>query len=182
MRLQDLQGDAKFKQRFWLKPKTFLEYANSVGHEDWYNPMSDSIDLKSKGLTDLIGVTPREISKSFLCENNFLTSFKGISPVVGEMINGNYNKMISLQGIHTHVKEVKLIALYDCWIKSHVLGLFLIKNLVHVDLRREIGRSNKWGYIVNKHLSGKRVDGSKDAMYACQEELLHAKLDEYAQL
>ena len=65
-------------------------------------------------------------------------------------------------------------------IKSHVLGLLLIDGLEEVSFESfSIGADaakHKVAQIINKHLKNGRD------VFACQEELIEAGLDEYAQL
>jgi hypothetical protein len=86
----------------------------------------------------------------------------------------------SLEGIHLHIKSIGYnagtsgrgtINFIRCPIESHVLGLLLIENLKYVTLDNQ-----KVKTIINKYL-----DGSRD-VFECQQELMDAGLDEYAQL
>lgn len=145
-------------------------------------------------LTSLEGA-PKEVHGDFWCFSNYLTSLKGApTKITSGVFNCAGNKLISLEYAPREVRgsflcynNNKLTTLkdvhklfdwvsgeFDCEnnpIKSHVLGLLLIPGV-----RCIIGR-DEWIDIVNRHL-GKGRKGLID----CQNELIEARLEEYAQL
>jgi Leucine-rich repeat (LRR) protein len=108
----------------------------------------------------------------FDCGNNNLTSLEGVPTVFNGAFTCYDNKLTSLQNIHRHIKFIGGSADFrKNPIKSHVLGLLKIKNLREVWLdNREVS------IIINKHLADDRD------VIACQDELIDADFDEYAQL
>jgi hypothetical protein len=125
-------------------------------------------------LTSLEGA-PSSVGGNFNCYNNKLTSLEGAPSSVGGNFNCYNNNLTSLHNIHKQIKHIKHIgrwvAFEDNPIKSHVLGLLLIDGLYGVILdNREVSD------IINKHLKGERD------VFACQEELIEAGFEEFAQL
>lgn len=122
-------------------------------------------------LTSLEG-SPSSIGGSFYCNNNHLTSLEGAPPSVGKNFNGSTNRFTSLHNIHKHIKKIGAVADFQGNpIKSHVLGLLLIDGIDLVFLDNHEVRN-----IINKHLKNGRD------VFACQEELIEAGLEEFAQL
>ncbi len=110
--------------------------------------------------------------------HDFYCSFKGIESLEGapSIVNGNVvcyeNKLKSLHNIHKIFKHISGSAEFrHNPIKSHILGLIMIDGLKTVLL-------DSWELqsIINKHLSGNRD------VFACQEELIEAGFEEFAQL
>ena len=118
---------------------------------------------------------PTSVGGDFWCKHNQLTSLEhGPTSVGGDFYCG-YNKLTSLKDVHKHVKQMN----GEFWvtnnpIKSHVLGLLLIKGCTSVELGNKEVQN-----IINKYLPNTR--GHK-AVAECQDELIEANLDEYAQL
>lgn len=102
-----------------------------------------------------------------------------------DTLHNIHKKELYLQGPRAKVDETGTMRI-PAYIKSHILGLILIKELKRVVLYG----GAKWGEhrpegelrseaaiaILNKHLKGDRD------VHACQEELLEAGLGEYAKL
>lgn len=122
-------------------------------------------------LTTLKG-GPSYVGGLFSCSENNLTSLEGAPEFVGgDFVCKNCPELTSLKGVHKHIKQVN--GVFDAFeIKSHVLGLLLIKGITEIDLH-----NRKVNTILNRHL-GKGMEGVFDA----QEELIEAGLEEYAQL
>ena len=121
-------------------------------------------------LTSLTGA-PASVTGDFHCYNNQLTSLTGAPTSVTGNFNCQGNKLTSLKDIHKQIKSIgETLYLSGNPIKSHVLGLLKIKRLKSVELdNKEVEK------ILNKYLpEGDLLD--------CQEELIDAGLDEYAQL
>lgn len=111
-------------------------------------------------------------------EHDFHCSYKGIESLEGapSIVNGTVvcfdNKLKSLHNIHKIFKHISGGAEFrKNPIKSHILGLIMIDGLRYVTL-------DSWELqsIINKHLSGDRD------VFACQEELIEAGFEEFAQL
>ena len=164
---------------------TSLEGAPS--HVGWI------FDCSGNELTSLEGA-PRHVDGSFKCYRNRLTSLRGAPSHVGSYFNctnneltslegapnsvdGNFycaiNKLTSLKDVHKHIAEIRG-GIYACDnpIKSHVLGLLLIKGLRVAQLD-----NTQVTEILNRHLGKGRA-----GMLMAQEELIEAGLEEFAQL
>lgn len=102
---------------------------------------------------------------------NRLTELRMLNATVkGDLILSNRG-LCSLHDIHQIFGEVDgSIFLSDNPIKSHVLGLLKI-----IKLRRVVMDNKVVQDILNKHLP-------EGDIFACQEELLDAGLDDYAKL
>lgn len=123
-------------------------------------------------LTTLEG-SPEKVGASFFCPENRLTSLKGITKNIGQSLNCSNNSIASLKGVHEHVTSVgSVFFATENPIKSHVLGLMLIKDLKQIRLDNKQVEE-----ILNRHLGKGRA-----GMLEAQEELIDAGLEEFAQL
>ena len=145
-----------------------------------------------KSLDSLEGA-PLTVDGYFDCGGNNLKSFKYSPKTIGDKACYNLNKINSIEGAPSHIgedflcfnnllsslhnihKQIKHIGgsadfRYNP-IKSHVLGLLLIDGLITVAMDFKPVQN-----IINKHLRGERD------IFACQEELIEAGLEDYAQL
>lgn len=126
-------------------------------------------------LTSLKG-GPKTVLGHYNCYNCNITSLEGIASNIGGNLHCSMNEITSLQNIHKQIKSIGggLIDLAENPIASHVLGIFRIEgvNRIKID-HKEVEK------ILNKNLS--RND-RKTAIYDCQEELINAGFEEYAQL
>lgn len=120
---------------------------------------------------------PVKIGHLFSCAGNYnLTSFEGAPKEIGGTFTcASCLSITSLKGIHKHVPHIggKFYA-KDTPIKSHVLGLLLIKGCTGVSLDNK-----KVETILNKHLPN---DIGNKGLINCQSELLDADLDDFAEL
>lgn len=127
-------------------------------------------------LTSLEGA-PEEISGNFHCaDNKNLISLKG-APKKGveDFYCDDNPKITSLKGIHKQVTYIGGRFLANRTpIKSHILGLLLIKGCTGVEIVNKDVQD-----ILNKYLPNTR--GNK-AVIECQSELLDADLDDFAEL
>ena len=116
---------------------------------------------------------PSSVGGCFYCDDNQLTSLEGVPSHVGGDFNCQNNELTSLKGIHAQIKEIggRCLAANNP-IKSHVLGLLLIKGITNVSLDNTEVQD-----ILNKHLGKGRA-----GMLQAQEELIEAGLEEYAKL
>jgi hypothetical protein len=144
--------------------------------------------LQDVGLVDLRGC-PEEIDGDFYVHGNNLSSLAG-----GPKIVRNYyatdNNITSLKDIHKHIHVIGedwhggIFYLYNNLIKSNILGLLLIKGLREVVVDDDEDGTETHAMfealeIVNSHLPN--TEG-KAGMIKCQNELIDAGLEEYAQL
>jgi hypothetical protein len=127
---------------------------------------------------------PESVAGGFDCENNNLTSLE-FSPrkVVGPYFCGG-NLFSSLEGIHKHIESIGGYFIggpstskhHKVQITSHILGLLRIKGVTQVDINHPEVEE-----IINKFLPMNPSDERKN-MIECQQELIEAGFDEYAQL
>ena len=109
---------------------------------------------------------------NFNCGSNELSSFEGAPTKVAGRFLCNDNLFKTLHNIHKHIKQINGYANFNNNpIKSHVLGLLLISGL-----QMAVFDNKKVTEIINKHLAADRD------VFACQEELIEAGLEEFAQL
>ena len=149
---------------------------------------------------------PAEITGQYDCQDNNLKSLKGAPMSCGEFscsgneltslkyaprrVNGHFacstNRITSLEGIHEFIDEINgdFYATKNDII-SHVLGLLLIKGLSKawigspLDKHDRIKLNRSVSQILNKHLPNTK--GNRGVL-ECQNELIDAGFDEYAQL
>ena len=123
-------------------------------------------------LTSLKGA-PSHVDGYFYCSDNRLVSLVGAPSHVDGSFSCSVNKLTSLKDVHKHITEIngKFYAVGNP-IKSHVLGLLLIRGVTEVRLDNKQVKE-----ILNRHLGKGRV-----GMLMAQEELIEAGLEEFAQL
>ena len=123
-------------------------------------------------LTSLEGA-PSHVNGAFFCSHNELTSLEGAPSHVGGDFDCSINELASLKDVYKHIAEIKgEFYASDNPIKSHVLGLLLIKGVTEVRLDKTEVQD-----ILNRHLGKGRA-----GMLMAQEELIEAGLEEFAQL
>jgi len=112
---------------------------------------------------------------NFACSTNKLTALEGAPASVGGNFGCSSNKLTTLEGIHKILKTMDG-AFYagDNPIKSHVLGLLLVKGCKGVELDNKVVEE-----VLNRYLPNTR--GNR-ALLECQSELLDLDLEEFAQL
>jgi hypothetical protein len=122
-------------------------------------------------ITSLEGA-PETITRDFFCHDNALTSLVGAPKYIKFSLEASSNALTSLEGIHKQIKSIGVGAYFGKNpITSHVLGLMLIEDLQFVEFDNKQLQN-----IINKHLKEGRD------VFECQNELMEAGLDEYAQL
>ena len=122
-------------------------------------------------LTSLEGA-PSKVSDDFCCEVNKLSTLEGAPSYIGELFNCYFNNLTSLHNIHKQIKYIGGIAIFNKNpITSHVLGLLMIEGLKDIRIDNQVVQG-----ILNNHLTGDRD------VFACQEELIEAGLEDFAQL
>lgn len=93
----------------------------------WTASPTGDIDVESKDLTTLQGA-PSRVQKDFYCSQNKLTSFQYAPQYIGGSLWAWGNQITSLHNIHKQIHYIGGdIHLYHNPIKSHMLGLCLIK-------------------------------------------------------
>ena len=126
----------------------------------------------SNHLTSLKG-GPRKVTGDFSITGNItLTSLDFAPEYVGENFRAEDCNITSLHNIHKHVKHIgDYLLLKGNPITSHVLGVLLIDGLKMIQMDFKPVQ-----HILNNHLKGDRD------VFACQEELIEAGYEEFAQL
>lgn len=168
---------------------------NKTKDEVW---TGDFVCNYNPDITSLKGA-PKEVTGNFDCSNNSkLTSLKGAPEKVGgdffyydcsdnlvslegapKIIGGDFvccdTALTSLKGIHKQITNLGGKFIFNnSPIKSHVLGLLLIKGCTGIEFDNEEVQD-----ILNKYLPNTR--GNK-AVIECQSELLDADLEDFAEL
>jgi hypothetical protein len=168
------------------------------------NNKTGDFDCDQMDLTSLAGA-PEKINQHFHCSNNKLTSLaEAPLEIAGDFICTNNRALTelgikkpikigadfwlyrcgltSLKGIHRQVKQILGVASFEANpIRSHMLGLLKIEGLQEIkfDLENHGGAKTKGDTvtaIINRHL-----ENGRDVI-ACQDELIDAGYEEYAQL
>ena len=133
----------------------------------------------ARNFTSLKGC-PEEIKGNFNCSfNTNLTSLELGPKIVDGDYWCHYCNITSLQNIHRYTHKIS--GKFYCNtnpIKSHILGLLLIKDLKEV-VCYETDKMYKPAQIINNYL---KQPMSKQRMFDCQSELMQAGFKEYAQL
>jgi hypothetical protein len=133
-----------------------------------------SFSCHNNELTSLEG-SPASVGGYFVCNNNELTSLEGSPASVGGSFACYYNQLTSLEGIHKILKSMNgTFYTQDNPLKSHVLGLLLVKGCKKVELDNKVVQE-----VLNRYLPNNR--GAK-AVIEAQSELLDLDLEEFAQL
>lgn len=108
----------------------------------------------------------------FTCNYNKLTSLEGCPKYINGTLNISDNLLSNLKDIHKHIQEVgQIIMLTGNPLKSHVLGLLKIEELTSIIFSDNV----KLERIINKYLP-------EGDIFECQQELIDAGFEEYAQL
>lgn len=121
-------------------------------HATDYN--KETYTVENLSINDLHKL-PRVINASFVCYSDSLDT---------------------LHNFHKHVTTIDHMAEFHCPFKSNLLPLLMIKSLDHVVLNNV---DRKVEQIINNYLPNTR---GNDAVYECQNELIDAGFEEYAQL
>ncbi len=163
--------------------------------EDGPNHVGGDYICFSSGLTSLKGIAkfilsnidcshnklksldylPDMINGSLDCSYNELTSFDDIECSISEDLIGTGNKIQSLHNIHKHLKAVNgKLFLRNNPLSSHILGVLLIEGCTEIIIDNKDVQN-----IVNSYLPNKK---GREAIFDCQDELINAGFEEYAQL
>lgn len=166
--------------------------------------VNGSFVCSDNDLTSLEG-SPKIVKGRFVCSKNPIRTLKGVENLQG--LEGIFScqgtkidtleyapkcvtkmnvykcaRLTSLHDIHKHLPNLREIHLNPEYIKSHVLGLLMIKDLHTIwnSLNHEEFDKYPWIKIVLKYYgAGQAMDNKR--ILECQNELLDAGLDEYAQ-
>lgn len=164
---------------------TSLKYSPEVIHGDFvasYNKITSlegmpreifkDVVLSSNELETLKDCKLKEVFNSLYLNTNKLQSLEGVPRKIGQSLYAVGNKITSLQGIHKYIDSIGFsLMLKRNPIKSHVLGVVRIANLRKIEIdNKDVEK------IINKYLAGDRD------IFACQEELIDAGFEDFAQL
>jgi hypothetical protein len=146
----------------------------SLETHDIPKKIGGSFNCSVNKLTTLVG-GPTHVLHNYVAGRNLLSSFEGFPEFVGMQMQFQNNRFTSLKGIHKHLKRCNgTLFANGNKIVSHVLGLLLIDKLEWVALDdREVEN------IINKYLPNTR---GNDGVFDCQQELIDAGKEEFAQL
>ena len=148
------------------KQLTSLEFCPKEVGDDFYGHNNKLTSLE---------FCPKEVGGDFGCSFNKLTSLEFCPKEVGGEFWCSFNKLTSLADIHKRLKKMNGIfyANYNP-IKSNVIGLMLVAGCKEVKLdNKEVMN------IMNKHLPNTK---GHLGLLECQEELLSAGFEEWAEL
>jgi hypothetical protein len=105
----------------------------------------------------------------------------GMLSYVPERIEGDFllakNPLTSLKGINQLKEMDGRIYLDNCYIVSHILGVFFIKGCTGFKIRGSANPFSMAAAIVNRH-----IDKGRAGLLPCQKELIEAGLTDFAQI
>ena len=141
---------------------------------------SDNMNLSSlKGC-------PKEVKNLFI-DNCNITSLEGAPKKIRNLLALDGNPIKSLKGIHKIIEEIEDLILPHS-IESNILGILKIRNLRKVSFKsfgssanvsdRDAQQKDQISKIINKYLPNPTMDQIID----CQNELIDAGFEEYAEL
>lgn len=129
----------------------------------------------SNNQLDILTGGPEIITNTFKCDDNKLIDLQGAPKEVWAEFHCKRNPITNLQGIgKDFLRRCNEIKIHEDKIKSHVLGLMLVKDLDH--FTGFAAMEELWVRIIRKHLNADRD------LLDCQEELISKGLKEYAKL
>lgn len=190
--LADKESKGVFDENWYDNGKLDCRNRSIDSLEGAPSKVSGAFDCSSNNLTSLEGApssvggafsciqnklaslkgAPKKVRDGFNCSSNVLTSLEGITPQIGGELVCDDNNLTSLHNIHMQIKHIGIEARFRRNpLKSHVLGLLLIDGLESV-----LMDNKKVQDIINKHLNGDR------GTLACQEDLIEAGFEDFAQL
>lgn len=169
MKLKDLFEQEKVIEDSVRLPKRTkkLSYANVT--------IKGSFGCDETKITSLEGA-PNHVDGNFNCYMIDIKSLEGAPSYVGGNFNCSYTKITSLQNIHKQVKHIGDRFILSTTVKSHILGVMLIKGLREVVFPQGNKDQMQVASIINKHLKGDRN------VHDVQQELIDAGLSDYAKL
>ncbi len=165
---------------FEVKRKTVTD----LGDLKEYYTHAGNLRLSGRSLMSLEGL-PDVVQGSFWADHNEIVQLEGFSSkVYGDVELGN-NRLGHLKDIHKCFTQIGgFMHLHANPIQSHILGLLLIPNLIHVKYKNR-GDSDdgicRALSILNDYLTGTSVP-QKTTVYDCHEKLIEAGLGKFAQV
>lgn len=132
-----------------------------------------TFDCSDNSIKNLVG-GPTTVHGYFNAFLNSLTSLEGAPRSVGKGVDISHNPLKSLKDVHKHFPIINgQFNLNMCPLKSHVLGLLLIQGLSYITIKNLplVER------ILNNHIHKGRA-----GLIDCQNELIDAGFEEYAQI
>ena len=142
-----------------------------------------------RGLVTLEGC-PRIVINLFEIVNAKITSIDGICEEAKTVNLKNCRHLTSLHGIHKQLKKCEIISVEPEVLKSHLLGLLMIRGLQQIDYQFVAGMKSE-GYravmILNKYLQIRKETGITNSgdfgdIIDCQQELMENGLKAFAKL
>lgn len=122
-------------------------------------------------LTSLEGA-PEKIGNYFTCSVNNLKSLEGAPKEINGHFYCSHNDLTSFKDIHKIIKKMNgQFHTVNNPIMSHVLGFLLIPGI------KQVMGGGSWSDILNKYL-----DQGRKGLIACQNELIEAGLEEFAEI
>lgn len=132
------------------------------------------INAAENKLKSVAGIPSIVYSHLSLADNE-LSSFEGFPREIHGDLHLYTNKFESLKDIHKHIKVLKgCVLVTGNPLKSHLLGVLLIKGVTSLT-----SSVPKVDTIIDKYLPNHR---GMEAVLECQEELINAGLEKYAEL
>lgn len=132
----------------------------------------------SNTLVSLEGA-PKVVGEHFSCAAGKLTSLEHAPERVGGNFNCSMHSIMSFKNVHKQIKSIGgFFNICGNPVTSHVLGFLLIENLQEVKTSAHMNM-DKVGAILNKYLPNTK---GMEAVLDCQEELIDAGFEDYAQL
>jgi hypothetical protein len=142
----------------------------------------DFLDVSySKSLKSLKGIS--YVGRTLMATDCDISSLEDCN-ISANKIYLNNNPIKSLHNIHKHISSTKSLMFRGCKITECVLGLLLIPKLTEVvfgpaGITTPVDALHDVSTIINKYL---KEPMSKQRMIDCQNELIDAGYEEYAQL
>lgn len=125
---------------------------------------------------------PQIVVGEFSCSGTGISSFEHAPKDIGGSTRAYSCNFTNLHNIHKQIKKLSgILNLENNHIKSHVLGLLMIKGLRRVNFMSHLAGSklSEAEVILNKYL---KLDVSDRDIIKIQEEIIQAGLGEYAKL
>ena len=142
--------------------------------EDGPKMVAKTYNIRNTGVISLNG-GPRTVGASFICSHTPITSLEHFPEHVGGDMLFDNTKLTDLHDVHLIMKYVNgRLNISGTNIRSHVLGLILVKGLTGVTFSKHLAEVSE---IINRYLGLGRVGVMK-----AQRELLEAGYEEFAKL
>lgn len=180
MKLRELISEVFKREKYEYDDQYYLR-RGSTSLVDMHLPSTvhKRINVTNNDIIDYTGL-PNHIEGDLWMGHNKLSNFEGADVTVDGYVDLTYNHYTDLKNIHKHFKQITGgLDLSDNDIKSHVLGLLLIKDLNYVDMSSTNSAPRHVASIINQYLPNER---GNQAVMECQNMLIDAGYEEYAQL